>query len=54
MSSKRDRRVAFADDVDIVDKKARIGNHPGSNKTKVERSEHSIFNAQELINMCKH
>ena len=38
MASKRDRKVAFADDVDIENKKARSGDQPRS----VKRSERYI------------
>ena len=42
MASKRDRKVAFADDVDIENKKARSDDQPSSDKIKFKRSEYYI------------
>ena len=46
MASKRERKVAFADNVDIENKKARTDDQP--NKVKFQRSELFLLNKQEL------
>ena len=43
MASKRDRKVAFADNVDIADKKARRNDEPKSGAIKFQRSERNCI-----------
>lgn len=57
MASKRDRRVAFADDVDTENKKARRDDRPSSDIAAFERSEYYIFEAflaHGNLHMCMH
>ena len=43
MASKRDRKVAFADDVDIENKKARSDDHPKSDEIKINKFKRSEY-----------
>ena len=52
MASKRDRRVAFADDVDTDNKKARSDDQPSSNAGAFKRSGQCTFSMHG--NVCIH